>query len=163
VTAVTGSRRSLKRGPRPFALFPTESNSTTRLPFAESPIESVAEIVLFEQDREQFEADAKTFLASTVLKDAVNEFLDQPSFGDTRAPKCKRCGDLKAEHKNGRGACTAMKVKVKRSNDKCHAIVTNSSRYRDRSFQPIRLWPLTVLYKRTPAHLIRLHPSYDAK
>lgn len=82
--------------------------------FAEYPIESVADIVFFEQDNEQFEADTKTFLASTVLKDAVDEFLDQPSIGSARSPKCKRCGDLKAEHKNGRGACTAMKVQVNR-------------------------------------------------
>jgi hypothetical protein len=77
---------------------------------AEPPIEAVADIVLFEQDNEQFEADAKTFLASTVPEDDVDGFLDQPSPGDPRSPKCKRCGHLRAEHKNRRGACTAMKV-----------------------------------------------------
>jgi hypothetical protein len=96
---ISGEQRTLQKGEELFAV---------------SPIESVAEIVLFEQDNEQFEADAKTFLASTVLKDAVDKFLDRPSFGGTRTPKCKRCGDLKAEHKNGRGACTAMKVQVNR-------------------------------------------------
>lgn len=82
--------------------------------FADFPIETVAGIVLFEQDNEQFEADAKTFLASTAHEDAVDEFLDYPSFGDSRAPKCKTCCHLKAEHKNGRGACTGMKVQDNR-------------------------------------------------
>ena len=77
--------------------------------FAEFPIQPEGGIVLFEQDNEQFEADAKTFLASTVLKDPVDEFLNQPSVGDPRTPNCKRCHHLKPEHKNGRGACTAMK------------------------------------------------------
>ena len=81
--------------------------------FAEFSVQADAEIVAFEQDNEGFSVDAKTFLACTKLKNPVEEFLDQPSFGGAGAPpKCgeEGCGHQKLEHKNGRGACQAMKV-----------------------------------------------------
>ena len=81
--------------------------------FAEHPVPPGTETVVFEQDNMPFSVDAKTFLACARLKNLVEEFLDQPSFGGAGAPpKCaeKGCGHQKAEHKNGRGACTAQNI-----------------------------------------------------
>lgn len=88
---------------------------------AKYPVEVENGIVHFQQDNQEFEADARTFLAAAQLKSeyqkAVEEDLEQPSFGGAGAPaKCKAvgCGHQKLEHANGRGACRGMNVEGRR-------------------------------------------------
>jgi len=92
-----GSTRTLQMGEELFADHPVAGN-----------------YVVFEQDNEEFQAEAEVFSASTVLKSEFDKWIDQPSFGGAHTPKCKGCGHQKVEHKNRRGACTAMKVQASR-------------------------------------------------
>ncbi|HZQ68111.1 MAG TPA: hypothetical protein VFA68_06300 [Terriglobales bacterium] len=97
----------------PFSAFPSSGDhprtlQTGQALFSEYPVAQRG-VVIFEQDNQEFQTDAKTFNRCTILKE-LEDALNKPSFGAKTPPKCKTCGDQKAEHQSSRGPCNAMKV-----------------------------------------------------